>query len=162
MAAPARENHGIQLLFSAAITSAFVCILVTHFPVAISEGSHPFPSRTRKLSPPEPMVLRGKPRGRVGRCRIFFSAPLAPFMGSRGVFFPGSLDARLPVLPETPEAGQAEPPESIQVSGFAGQFRRALLFDGPLLLRLESLGSARHTTASHGTLAARVGAYSTR
>ena len=42
------------------------------FPVAISEGSHPFPSRTRKLSPPEPMVLRGKPRGRVGRCRIFF------------------------------------------------------------------------------------------
>ena len=41
------------------------------FPVAISEGSHPFPSRTRKLSPPEPMVLRGKPRGRVGRCRIF-------------------------------------------------------------------------------------------
>ena len=42
------------------------------FPVAISEGSHPFPSRTRKLSPPEPMVLRGKPRGRVGRCRIIF------------------------------------------------------------------------------------------
>src|SRR5216683_4756486 len=41
------------------------------FPVAISEGSHPFPSRTRKLSPPEPMVLRGKPCGRVGRCRIF-------------------------------------------------------------------------------------------
>ena len=35
----------------------------------MSEGSHPFPSRTRKLSPPEPMVLRGKPRGRVGRCR---------------------------------------------------------------------------------------------
>ena len=45
------------------------------FPVAMSEGSHPFPSRTRKLSPPEPMVLRGKPRGRVGRCRIFFEGP---------------------------------------------------------------------------------------
>jgi hypothetical protein len=41
----------------------------------MSEGSHPFPSRTRKLSPPEPMVLRGKPRGRVGRCRIFLKAP---------------------------------------------------------------------------------------
>ena len=27
------------------------------FPVAISEGSYPFPSRTRKSSPPEPMVL---------------------------------------------------------------------------------------------------------
>ena len=46
--------------------------MLEEFPVAISEGSHPFPSRTRKLSPPEPMVLRGKPRGRVGRCRIFF------------------------------------------------------------------------------------------
>src|SRR5579863_3448219 len=51
--------------------------LLSTFPVAISEGSHPFPSRTRKLSPPEPMVLRGKPRGRVGRCRIFFEAPVA-------------------------------------------------------------------------------------
>src|SRR3954453_14757908 len=29
------------------------------FPVATSEGFHPFPSRTRKLSPPEPMVLHG-------------------------------------------------------------------------------------------------------
>src|SRR5216684_3101447 len=27
------------------------------FPVAISEGPYPFPSRTRKSSPPEPMVL---------------------------------------------------------------------------------------------------------
>src|SRR5215475_6257313 len=46
---------------------------VDDFPVATSEGSHPFPSRTRKLSPPEPMVLRGKPRGRVGRRRVFLS-----------------------------------------------------------------------------------------
>ena len=52
---------------------------VESFPVAISEGSHPFPSRTRKLSPPEPMVLRGKPRGRVGRCRI-----LCPRSSSEG------------------------------------------------------------------------------
>src|SRR5688572_21620030 len=29
------------------------------FPVAIGEGSHPFPFRTRKLSPLPPMVLRG-------------------------------------------------------------------------------------------------------
>src|ERR1700684_2753 len=36
------------------------------FPAAIAEGSHPFPSRTRKLSPPAPMVLHGKPCGRVG------------------------------------------------------------------------------------------------
>src|SRR5438445_13841368 len=33
------------------------------------EGPHPFPSRTRKLNPPGPMVLRWQRRGRVGRCR---------------------------------------------------------------------------------------------
>ncbi len=48
--------------------------LFQRFAVAISVGSHPFPSRTRKLSLPEPMVLHGKPCGRVGRCRIFFHA----------------------------------------------------------------------------------------
>ena len=39
------------------------------FPVAIAAESHPFPSRTRKLSPPAPMVLGGLPPGRVGRRR---------------------------------------------------------------------------------------------
>ncbi len=86
--APARKSHGTLLLFSAVSLFCLRVHSVTHFPVAISEGSHPFPSRTRKLSPPEPMVLRGKPRGRVGRCRIFFSPPLAPFTGPRGFFFP--------------------------------------------------------------------------
>jgi hypothetical protein len=52
----------------------------------MSEGSHPFPSRTRKLSPPEPMVLRGKPRGRVGRCRILFENPRCP-RGNGGFLF---------------------------------------------------------------------------
>jgi hypothetical protein len=33
----------------------------------MSEGVHPFPSRTRQLSPPEPMVLGAKAPGRVGR-----------------------------------------------------------------------------------------------
>ena len=39
------------------------------FPVAKSKRPHPIPSRTRKLSSSEPMVLHGKPCGRVGRCR---------------------------------------------------------------------------------------------
>src|SRR5215208_5463388 len=60
----------------------------TDFAVAISVGSHPFPSRTRKLSPPEPMVLHGKPCGRVGRCRIF-SRPLA-LSRAGGFFFGGA------------------------------------------------------------------------
>src|SRR4030065_14008 len=45
--------------------------------VAMAERKHPFPSRTRKLSSPAPMVLRGYPRGRVGRRRINLQA-LAP------------------------------------------------------------------------------------
>ena len=36
----------------------------------MAAGSHPFPFRTRKLSPPAPMVLGGRPPGRVGRRRI--------------------------------------------------------------------------------------------
>src|ERR1700752_4104016 len=39
------------------------------FPAAIARGKHPVPSRTRKLSPSAPMVLRGKPRGRAGHRR---------------------------------------------------------------------------------------------
>jgi hypothetical protein len=35
----------------------------------MAEGKHPVPSRTRKLSPPAPMVLPGKLGGRVGRRR---------------------------------------------------------------------------------------------
>ena len=35
----------------------------------LAKGPHPFPFRTRQLSPSAPMVLRGRPRGRVGRRR---------------------------------------------------------------------------------------------
>ena len=41
-----------------------------NFPVTLAEGSHPFPSRTRQLSPPAPMVLHWQRCGRVGRRRI--------------------------------------------------------------------------------------------
>src|SRR5918911_3132682 len=39
--------------------------------VTMAEGEHPVPSRTRKLSPPAPMVLPGQLGGRVGRRRTF-------------------------------------------------------------------------------------------
>ena len=39
------------------------------FLVVISRGSHPFPSRTRKLSLAEPMILHGQLCGNVGRRR---------------------------------------------------------------------------------------------
>src|SRR6266542_2222804 len=40
--------------------------------VATAEGKHPVPFRTRKLSPPAPMVLPWRRGGRVGRRRDFF------------------------------------------------------------------------------------------
>ena len=47
---------------------------IQKFPVAISRRPHPIPSRTRKLSSSEPMVLHGKPCGRVGRRRDYLSS----------------------------------------------------------------------------------------
>ena len=52
------------------------------FPVVVSRGSHPFPSRTRKLSLLEPMVLRGQLCGRVGSRRDYLNeGPLRTFPG---------------------------------------------------------------------------------
>src|SRR5690348_5817909 len=48
------------------------CGRMTHLhrvSAVIAKGKHPVPFRTRKLSPSAPMVLRGGPRGRVGRRR---------------------------------------------------------------------------------------------
>jgi hypothetical protein len=39
--------------------------------VILPRGFHPFPSRTRKLSPAGPIVLHAKVCGRVGRCRQY-------------------------------------------------------------------------------------------
>ena len=39
------------------------------FLVSMAEGFHPFPFRTRKLSPPAPTVLHGSLCGRIGRCQ---------------------------------------------------------------------------------------------
>ena len=45
------------------------------FLVAMAEGSHPFPSRTRKLSPLAPMVLPWRRGGRVGNCQVLVQSP---------------------------------------------------------------------------------------
>src|ERR1700685_2843955 len=45
---------------------------------AIARGKHPVPSRTRKLSPSAPMVLRGRPRGRVGHRRTYLPEKADP------------------------------------------------------------------------------------
>src|SRR5690606_38799491 len=52
--------------------------------VAIAEGTHPFPFRTRKLSPPAPMVLGAGAPGRVGRCQ---AAKKDPVLVTGSLFF---------------------------------------------------------------------------
>jgi hypothetical protein len=44
--------------------------------VIMAEGFHSFPSRTRPLSPPAPMVLGVKTPGRVGRCQAKQTHPI--------------------------------------------------------------------------------------
>ncbi len=58
----------------------------TFFLVAIAEGPHPIPSRTRSLSLPASMVLQGRPCGRVERRQIY--GPL----GNEGAVFIGSVE----------------------------------------------------------------------
>src|SRR5687767_1496787 len=41
----------------------------------LAEGSHPFPYRTRSLSPPARMVLPGRLGGRVRRRQPYFERP---------------------------------------------------------------------------------------
>src|SRR4029079_4908902 len=58
-------------------------------PVAMAAESHPFPSRTRPLSPPAPMVLGGRPPGRVGRRRIALGGAPSPRWGRSFAFRTG-------------------------------------------------------------------------
>ena len=66
--------------------------------VIVAEGSHPFPSRTRKLSPHAPMVLPFG--GRVGRRQAFFLYP-------EGFAKPESLTRSSPSRLSRRRAGQA-------------------------------------------------------
>jgi len=63
--------HPSTLLIQAGYPSSRTSHFAFFFLASMPERSHPFPSRTRKLSSPGPMVLQGQPCGRVGRCRGF-------------------------------------------------------------------------------------------
>ena len=63
--------HPSTLLIQAGHQASRTSHFAFFFLASIPERSHPFPSRTRKLSSPGPMVLQGQPCGRVGRCRGF-------------------------------------------------------------------------------------------
>ena len=88
-----------------------MCRRLQSVSVAIAEGRHPVPYRTRKLSPPAPMVLPGKLGGRVGRRRSIFTTA-APTRGGFGVSRPvvGDTLAFQAILSRvTPRRGSAAP-----------------------------------------------------
>src|SRR5271169_1056902 len=68
------------------------------FPVVIPRGSHPFPSRTRKLSLAGPMILHGQLCGNVGRRRDNLERPRSEDRGlffAAGLFQGGAVDFKL-------------------------------------------------------------------
>jgi hypothetical protein len=85
---PVLIGRGLEFFFDARARYGVLKGMRTdRFPVAMAAGIHPFPSRTRPLSPPAPMVLGGRPPGRVGRCRnlSFDWCPSIPVDGHQRV-----------------------------------------------------------------------------
>lgn len=106
----------------------------------IAAGSHPFPSRTRKLRLPAPMVLGGRPPGRVGRRRISQIEP-PPMAGVRSRSPPGTgrrswvasalyADAATPPPTSARSACPACPARCSWAFGRAGAHRRQAVDDG--------------------------------
>src|SRR5438034_7689888 len=78
--------------------------------VAIAEGEHPVPSRTRKLSPPAPMVLPWQRGGRVGRRRDITSIEGPPRGGPSSC--PGSVPGKVSTrCPRIDHNDDRRPPE---------------------------------------------------
>src|SRR5438445_147462 len=107
------------------------------FPVATSEGSHPFPSRSRKLSPPEPMVLhgfRGLPRSLEQPGKVFLPSRRTRVRAMSSGLRADRQDNRLaplhaPDLPlQNPQLGRVY----LVVRGIDRRYRRLVL----LLIRL--------------------------
>ena len=128
----ARRMFGARLLFFEIMwPGGFLAPGPKRFPVAIGEGKHPFPCRTRQLSPLPPMVLRGLLRGRVGHCRDFLPNVLCvaglslyiilltldfarSFCASADLFYTSDRSLIMPVL--SPKCSNGSPSLSSSVS----------------------------------------------
>ncbi len=83
------------------------------WPVALARGIHPFPSRTRSLSPAARMVLLGRPSGRVRRRR-----PLS-WKGRTDLRVRAPLSSFAPQSAQTLTAESAESAERQQLFGLS-------------------------------------------
>ena len=79
-----QRNLRFNLLPSVAHRNSFR-VSIFSFLVVLPRGSHPFPSRTRKLSLAGPMILRWKRRGNVGHRQDKFHEAV-PAMPGRPFF----------------------------------------------------------------------------
>ena len=70
---PSRARNCIEKDSKRTRSTTFHCLHILL--AARAQGPHPFPSRTRPLSPAAPMVLRPRGRGRVGRRRHLWETP---------------------------------------------------------------------------------------
>src|SRR5207248_6438986 len=106
-------------------------------PATRASGPHPFPFRTRSLSPTAPMVLRSRDRGRVGRRRRLSSKGPSHFCATDLLTSLGHLHASSECTP--PAAG---PASCISI----GPCDRTLLSDLPSLRLLSPGPSSRSNT----------------
>ena len=120
---------------------------------AIARGKHPVPSRTRKLSPSAPMVLRGRPRGRVGHRRTYHPKKAGPLRGPASlrcahsaaipashtpISAPAHPISRAPHLPRTPSPGHLSFFQRLQVKGSRSRPGRGALGPEPNFSRRSS------------------------
>ena len=100
----------------------------THNQAAMAAGPHLFPSRTEKLSPPAPMVLRSQ-RGRVGSRHLKPRPPLGHPQGRTFFELPQNLtgsnaphwEGRSPARPNTGEAASSRLPPVRNVRHWEGR-----------------------------------------
>ena len=99
------------------------------FPVTISRRPYPIPSRTRKSSSPEPMVLHWQRCGRVGRRRANLIKPRNHFTRLRGFLFcpPHRLTPYLQPPPPPTAPHLPNPASAPAMCGTAGRGRFAEL-----------------------------------
>src|ERR1700742_1902598 len=114
-------------------------VLAEHFhsvTAAIAKGKHPVPFRTRKLSPSAPMVLRGGPRGRVGRRRAYLKEA-APRNGRAASFLLCGLKLRAETTARWPlqrRRREVAPwPSGVTVTGMTAMIGlRSVMRPGPV------------------------------
>ena len=99
--------------------------LLTNWLSTSARGPHPFPFRTRSLSPAAPMVLRPRGRGRVGRRQPIPSKPA--LLARAGFFFLLAAGHRIAWLPAHTNPLDPPSPRPSREATLSSSLARAML-----------------------------------